>query len=563
MSAEKLTPQPPKPWTLFQKIAFRIGFIYVILLVVPAGVFSIPPNFSWFQQWFNYDWTNLHYRDLYSIARYQPSFPQVSQWLGIPRLEGHGIWLTLLAIAIIGGLIWTLIDRKAKEYNNLYYWSLVIARFRAGIGIIGFGFTKVLPVQMPYPSEGLLNTDFGDFTGQKMYWLSIGIVPWYQVFTGLVELTAGTLLFFRQTTVYGAALLFSALGSITIVNHVYDGGVQTYAFYFVLLGLYIFGYYVPRIYRFFILQQYTVPVDYWPVFTKKWQRGLRIGLKAFVIVLFLGVLFYLQLNNFWYDPYKQPSSPGVKQLRGYYDVTTFQINGEEIPYSPLDTVRWQEATFEKWTTLTYKVNKPTRLDLSNGGGNPIPDIDRSFEITGTGGGRRVFHYYADTAEHRLYLQDKIRSGGGFFGREDAEEESQPAGNNRQGQQARGAGRNTGRDTAAAGSIARNDARNHGLRDSVADPLGPDWIPAQAWERIGNENDFIDPRGATARRARYFARPQRPSNRNKMILNYETTDGNRVVLTGINENRDSLYIVLNRADRDYLLSRSTLDAGKYD
>lgn len=536
--SESVAQKKPEAWSSFGKFAFRIGFIYVILLTVPSGVLSIPPDFGWFRQWVEYDWMNLHYRDLYSIARYQPSFPNISRWLGIPSLDGHGIWITLLVIAAAGAVIWTVFDRKRKEYNTLYYWSLVIARFRAGIGIIGFGFTKVLPVQMPYPSEGLLNTDFGDFTTQKIYWLSIGIVPWYQVFTGLVELTAGTMLFFRQTTVYGAALLFGALGSITIVNHVYDGGVQTYAFYFVLLGLYIFGYYVPRIYRFFVLQQYTVPVDYWPKFTVRWQQVVRFGLKAFVIVLFIGVFFVLQLNNFLYDPYKQPSSPGVKQLRGYYDVTTFRINGAEIPYSPLDTVRWQHVTFEKWSTMTFKVSRPTPLDLSNGGGSPIRDIDRTFEIAGTGGGQRVFHYYADTVGRTLYLQDKIRKGGNFE-------------NGEGGGGAIRAGR-------------RRSPSVEGRRDTLAaDPFGPDWISPDAWARIGDEAYFIDPRGLTARRLKEFARPARPVNRNKMILTYETTDGDRVVLTGLNENKDSIYVVLDRRERDYLLSRSTLDAGKYD
>ncbi|MFB2118174.1 hypothetical protein [Parapedobacter sp. 2B3] len=555
-----------RPWNQFQKIAFRISFIYIILLVVPSGIFSWPPNFGWFQQWFNLDWTNLHYRDLYSIARYQPSFPQVSQWFGIPRLEGHGIWVTLLVISTIGGLVWTLIDRKRQSYNTLYYWSLVIARFRAGIGIIGFGFTKVLPVQMPYPSEGLLNTHFGDFTGQKIYWLSIGIVPWYQVFTGIVELTAGTLLFFRQTTVYGAALLFGALGSITLVNHVYDGGVQTYAAYFVVLGVYIFAYYVPRIYRLFIKQEYTFPVDLWPTFPEKWQRAVRLGLKVAVIGLFLGVFYFLQLNNYWYDPYKQPSTAGVKPLRGYYHVAEFKINGTEIPYSPLDTIRWQEATFERWSTLTFRVNRPTRLDLSNGGGSPIRDLDRTFEIAGTGGGQRVFHYYADTAERTLYLQDKIRKSGGFGVVEGGEiaprrvpdSRQMPAADGpQQSTRSQASRRNTNRE-------AQTVNRRGGLQlDSIADPLGTEWISEAAWQRIGDENSFIDPRGATSRRSRELSRPQRPSNRNKMILNYQTDDGSRVVLTGINENRDSIYVVLQRKDRNYLLSRSTLDAGKYD
>jgi hypothetical protein len=54
----------------------------------------------------------------------------------------------------LAGFIWTFVDSKRnpvpQEYNNLYYWLRVIVRYLAGIGIIGFGFTKLLPIQMPY-----------------------------------------------------------------------------------------------------------------------------------------------------------------------------------------------------------------------------------------------------------------------------------------------------------------------------------------------------------------------------------------------------------------------------
>ncbi len=134
-----------------------------------------------------------------------------------------------------------------QNYNLLYYWLRAIVRYRAGIGIIGFGFTKLLPVQMPYPSTGLLNTDFGDFTAQKIYWLSIGIVPWYQIFAGVVEVTAGTLLFFRRTTLIGSVLLFGALGDIVYVNFAYDGGVHVYSSYFVLLSGFLIIHYIPQL----------------------------------------------------------------------------------------------------------------------------------------------------------------------------------------------------------------------------------------------------------------------------------------------------------------------------
>ena len=64
------------------------------------------------------------------------------------------------------------------------------------------------------------------------------------------------------------------------------------------------------------------------------------------------------------------------------------------------------------------------------------------------------------------------------------------------------------------------------------------------------------------RDREFANKPKNEKRNRMILHYDTQDGARVVLTGINENKDSIYVVLDRTDRKYALSRSPLQAGKY-
>ena len=55
-------------------------------------------------------------------------------------------WVITLLISIAGGAVWTLIVRRRKterpEYATLYYWLLVVVRYRSGIGIIGFGFTE-------------------------------------------------------------------------------------------------------------------------------------------------------------------------------------------------------------------------------------------------------------------------------------------------------------------------------------------------------------------------------------------------------------------------------------
>ena len=80
--------------------------------------------------------------------------------------------------------------------------------------------------------------------------------------------------------------------------------------------------------------------------------------------------------------------------------------------------------------------------------------------------------------------------------------------------------------------------------------------------IGDEVYKIDDRAMTTRRIREFAQAPKDEKRNKMILNYYTDDGSRVILIGINENKDSLYVVLDRIKKNYALTESSLKAGKY-
>jgi hypothetical protein len=508
-------PAVRKEWTATQRVAFRIAFIFFIIMCIPV-------TGEWWNNLVTINWFHLHYRDLYDIARFSPSIYKFQN--PAYNLLGYVDWVEALAIGIIGGLIWTALDNKNKQYHNLYYWLRVVVRYRAGIGIIGFGFTKLFPVQMPYPSLGVLNAHFGDLTAQKIYWLSVGIVPWYQVFAGVVELAAGTMLFFRKTTTFGAILLLGALGDITYVNFAYDGGVHVYASYFVLFSAFLLWYDAVPVYNLIVKERFTVPPVLIPVFTQKWLKTTRIVLKTATIGIFLVWLFYLQYVNFKYDPYKQPSTSGVKQLRGNYNVSEFKLNGQDIPYSPLDSVRWQGVTFEKWSSLTFNINKPLNLDLSNGGGSPMRDINRNFELTGVAGGKRVFYYDADTVNKVLYLQDKL-----------------PEFTKRKGKLG-----SRGGDKAGDNKVAKS------------------FIPAEAKANIRNEVTAIDPAAQSTRRERGV--PQELKDKRKrahMVLNYTAdANGSHIVLTGKDDKKNDVYIVLDRVNRQYALTDSKLVAGKY-
>lgn len=513
---------PKKEWSAFKKIAFRTAVPFFLLMCVPL-------TGEWYKHLIHIDWTNLHYRDIYDICRFPTfSFVEVSpqaRW----GIGGYANWGVTFLVALAIGLVWTFIDKKRKEYDVLNYWLRVVVRYRAALGIIGFGFTKLLPVQMPYPSQALLNGDFGDFTEQKIYWMSIGIVPWYQIFTGVVEVAAGTMLLFRKTTSWGAALLVGTLGTIVVVNFAYDGGVHVYSSFFVLLGAYLLITDVKNSVDLLVFEKVVVPVKrYYPLFSEGWQKYGRIAFKTALITVFIGVFFYLQVVNFLYDPYKQPSLKGLKELRGNYTVTEFKLNNKLIPYSPFDPVRWQEATFEKWTTLTYKVNKPVQIDLSNGGGDPMKDISRTFEVSGVGGGRRTFYYDADTKNHVLYLQDKNIP-------------TQP--------------RNVG-----PGGIWDRKKKEE-AKDSI---YPANWISTAALANIGDNALKLNPKVLNTRRIEAYKTEKDIKTRRKMVLNYTVlNDGSRVILTGTDENRDSIYVVLDKVKRDYVVSESSLKAGVYE
>jgi hypothetical protein len=516
-------------WTPFQKIAFRIAFIFFVLMVFPSEP-------VWWQRLFTLDWLHPNYRDIYNIARFLPDMPFMKHYS--KGLKSYNDWFVMLGISLAGGLLWTLVDRKRKEYNLLYYWLRVIVRYRAGIGMVGFGMQKISPVQMAYPPISILNTALGDMTMQKLYWWEIGISPFYQSFTGFVELGSGVLLFYRKTVFWGAALLLGALGAVNYVNVAYDGNVHVYSTYFVVFALFLMLYYVKDIYNLQFRERYTVPRHYYPAFRSRGWKIVRAGLKALNIILFLVLLPYLQYLNFIYDPYNQPSARGVTGLRGYYRVTEFSINGRVIPYSPLDSVRWQHAVFEKWSTLSFKVNLPIPENISgrmkdptvrgfvaNNGfdfnsGAPVRDIDRTYEIFAAN--QRSFYYRADTVNHLLYLQDKATY------------------------------RKAGKE----------------LRGLSADPRNAiyrvDWIPDSSKRNMVGEIEAIPEAGRSARRRRAYEQGSPLDQfRDRMILRYEILrDGKRVLLSGINERSDSICVLLDRVDKPYLLPETKFAGGQY-
>lgn len=378
-------------WKNHEKILLRLLFLYFFIQVVPL-------DWKFYRELFSTDWQSLSFFDLFKLTTYSPQFFSLS---------GYANWLTAFLIAAAGTVAWPLICKADKtNYDQLYYWLRVILRYRLAVGIIAFGFLKLFPLQMPYPSLSNLHTNYGDFLPWKIYFHTLGITQPYEVFLGAVEVLAGGLLLCRRTTTFGAGIILGFTGNVFAANLAYNAGQEVYSAYLTTIAAVLFAYDAPRLYQLLVLQKYTIANKFHPVLSKrlgKARNALKVLAGLFIVAL--GLSTYA---NYQSHPYKIPKTAGLKGSYGYYNVREFKLNNQVIPYSRTDTNRWQNVVFEKWATISIKTAKPIQLDLSTGDGFHQQDIDRNYESAGVGG-RRYYAYTADTVHHRLELRNKNKN----------------------------------------------------------------------------------------------------------------------------------------------------------
>ncbi len=388
------------PWSKTEQVAFRFFFIFFILLVVPL-------DWKFYRDVFAIKWSNLHFFDLLTLTRYSPQFFTGENTLTEFGIGSFANWGIAAIIGVAGTAFWSIIDKNKTDCSTLHYWLRVALRYRLAIGIISYGFIKLFPLQLPYPSLSNLHTNYGDFFAWKIYYHTHAISPKYVSFLGAVEIFAGLLLLNRKTATFGAGLIAGFTGNVLAANFAYQIGEQVYGSLLVLMALFLLAYDGRRLYRLLFLEKYTIANKFLPDFSKRWLRNLRSGLKigAAAFVILFGYKSYASYTK---QDYLLPKTPGLAKSYGYYNVREFRLNQKEIPYSLTDSTRWQNVIFEKWSTISIKIARPIHLDMTNGDGVHENDIDRNYELAGVGG-RHYFHYQADTLKHTLSLQNKNKN----------------------------------------------------------------------------------------------------------------------------------------------------------
>jgi len=375
-------------WKTYEKIALRTALIYAIISTVP-----FTPEFYLqdFDAGFNVKAYAFRWLDV--VSQNKPWF--------FASQEGKNYtgWFITVLICLFAGSGWNFADKNRKDFERLYYWFYVAARYGIALRMSWFAWAKVFPVQMPFPTISQLNTNLGDFTPGKLYWLTTGVSPFFEVFAGVFELIATLLILFRRTTTLGAIMMVSILLPIWFVNIGYDAGVELTSLHILSLSLLLLVRDSKRFWE-ILIEHKAVALTYIPkiVFPEKWKNTVRLALKATFILLFLiyrgfgyGTL-YASGKSF-----KLPLASGLTGTDGLYNVSEFKINNQLIPYAHGDTLRWQNVIFEKFNSISVKIDKPFKLNTKNS--------IRTTEYYGNIG-RYYYGYQADTINRIFTLSNR-------------------------------------------------------------------------------------------------------------------------------------------------------------
>lgn len=338
------TPLPDGPvWPQWRKIGFRFAFIYLALYTTPWVFVSEIPGMGFVREYYGiaWDWAvRLANTHIFHLKEYL--IPMAGS--GDTSFGWAQLVFTLL-LAAVGCILWTILDRRRKNYTVLDYWLRITVRYYLAYFCLVYGTIKVFALQMPFPNLSALATPLGDFLPMRLSWMFVGYSTPYQVFSGIMECLAGLLLLNRRTVALGLITATGVFLHIVILNLSYDIPVKVFSIHLLVFSLYLLSYELNRLVNFFLFNRVAEPdTSFNMEFNSKLMEATRVAAKLAFIILAVIMQFYQSYQ--WYRSQETANVPSPIQP-GMYDVDLFVLNGRDtVPALVTDSLRWQDMIFE-------------------------------------------------------------------------------------------------------------------------------------------------------------------------------------------------------------------------
>ena len=346
-------PHPVPVWSPLKRLLFRFACSYLVLYSFPFPMYYLP------------------YAEL-ALGWYFTLMNKLTMWVGqqvfgvtmnvVPTGSGDTAYnyvhvFCVLAIAMAATLVWSLLDRRRRNYARLYEWLRVYVRFVLAAAMIGYGTAKAIPSQFPSPAFDRLMQPYGDSSPMGLLWTFMGASAAYTIFTGLGEMAGGLLLVFRRTALLGALVCIGIMSNVVMLNFSYDVPVKLYSTHLLLLAVFIAAHDLRRLANVLVLNRPAEPAEDRPLFQRKW---LLYGSKALAL-LFIGFLTYTGLQGAATQRRTYSEAEAAKSpLYGLWNVEEMMVDGKVRPPLVTDRDRWRRAMFTGGNRMSFQLMSDSR-----------------------------------------------------------------------------------------------------------------------------------------------------------------------------------------------------------
>lgn len=347
--------KPAAQWRPLTRIAFRFCFLYFGLFCLwfaqitfvftgPLAVL-LPAGAVQWQMLLTDPATRWVGRLLFGVdTRLHPgsgSGDQAAIWVAM---------FCLLAIAVLGTVVWSLLDRRRSGYPALAGWFRVFLRLCLGGQMLFYGAAKVIPTQMPEPPLSALLQPFGQFSPASVLWLQVGSSPVYEMALGAVEMVAGLLLFIPRTATFGALLSLLSMAQVVLLNMTFDVPVKILSSHLLLISAVLLAPQSRRLFAAVVLERACEPVPVPGLFTgaraNRWAVRVQLALGIWVLA---GLL--IQGGQAWESYGGGRPKP---ELYGIWSVRSFTLDGRAVAPLTTDENRWQRLIFDEVGAVTFQ-----------------------------------------------------------------------------------------------------------------------------------------------------------------------------------------------------------------
>ncbi|WP_276091454.1 hypothetical protein [Pedobacter sp. JY14-1] len=260
----------------------------------------------------------------------------------------------VMLTAIAGTVVWSVLDRKRKSHDQLFYWTTVILRFYVGSMLVHYGLAKLNNGQFPGLSPRTLMSSYGESSPMGLAWRFLGFSEGYKTFMFIAEMM-GILLFFRRTATLGALLCLMTSLNIMMINYCFDVPVKLLTTALVSMCLILLSPDIVRLFRLFFLGQ-TIALNNpkAPEFRKRWMKITKLVLKYVYIAVYIALPFLMSIKVM----VSGEAQVNRSALYGAYEIEG--IDWKERP-DPDD-----EAEARSWEMLAFDVNDYAVVKEQNG-----------------------------------------------------------------------------------------------------------------------------------------------------------------------------------------------------